>query len=183
MVTTQHITTAEQLFEAGDIGRCELVRGELIRMSPSSFRHVDIALRLGAKLLNYVESRGLGKVVGAEGGFVLERQPDTVRAPDVAFVRKDRLPPPEKEAFYFEGPPDLAVEVLSPSDRAGAVQGKVRQWLTAGCAAVWVVDPASRSVRVCHPDGEARVLSGDDHLEGGELLPGFTLPLAEIFRA
>ncbi|MHC4934337.1 MAG: Uma2 family endonuclease, partial [Planctomycetota bacterium] len=108
------ITTAEQLLRAGDIGRCELVRGELRMMIPPGFAHGRITIKLTGPILKHVEANGLGIVVAAETGFLLARDPDTVRAPDIAFVRAARGPGPERG--YFPGAPDLAVEVLSPDD-------------------------------------------------------------------
>ena len=137
------ITTAEQLADAPDLGRCELVRGELIMMSPAGSEHGGIIAEFTAILRDFVKDHKSGKVFGAETGFIIGRDPDTVRSPDVSFVEKARLPPKLPRGF-FPGPPDLAVEVLSPSDRAGEVQAKVQDWLAAGCLAVWVVDPENR---------------------------------------
>jgi Uma2 family endonuclease len=117
MATTQTITTAEQLLQAAGLGRCELVRGELIMMTPAGFRHGCIASTINRVLGNFISQRGLGVVTGAETGFQIGRNPDTVRAPDVAFIGADRVPE-SKPAGYFPGAPDLAVEVLSPGDRA-----------------------------------------------------------------
>jgi Uma2 family endonuclease len=182
MSSTHSITSAEQLLHATDLGRCELVRGVLKMMSPAGFEHGRIAARLAARLVGFVEERDLGIVVGAETGFRIARDPDTVRAPDVAFIRRRRLPSGPMTGF-FPGAPDLAVEILSPDDRAGQVLAKVRDWLAAGCEAVWVVDPGTRSVSVYGPSGGARVLGPDETLDGGEVLPQFALPTAEIFAA
>jgi len=180
VTTTEHITTAEQLLQASGLGRCELVRGELVMMTPAGFTHGRIAGRIAVRLGSYVETHALGVVTTAEAGFQIGHDPDTVRAPDVAFVRAERVPADEPSGFY-QGAPDLAVEVLSPNDRAGDVVAKVRQWLAAGSAAVWVVDPDSRTVRVYRSDGEVVWLAAADTLSGGHLLPGFALPVAEIF--
>jgi len=134
MATTAEITTAEQLFEAPDLGPCELVRGELIMVSPPGYVHGSIEARLARALGNFVEANGLGDVLAGEPGFIIARDPDTVRAPDVAFVRAERIPAGERTRF-FEGAPDLAVEVLSPNDRASEVNAKVQDWLDAGCQA------------------------------------------------
>ncbi|MHC4974835.1 MAG: Uma2 family endonuclease [Planctomycetota bacterium] len=173
------ITTAEQLLRAGDIGRCELVRGELRMMIPPGFAHGRITIKLTGPIVNHVEAHDLGTVVAAETGFLLSRDPDTVRAPDIAFVRAERGPGPERG--YFPGAPDLAVEVLSPDDRPGYVREKVAEWLEAGSHAVWVADPRARSVTVHAPAGEPRVLQESDTLEGGDVLPGFALAVREIF--
>ncbi|MHC4134084.1 MAG: Uma2 family endonuclease [Planctomycetota bacterium] len=173
------ITTAEQLLRAGDIGRCELVRGELRMMIPPSFQHGRSTIKLTGPILNHVEAHGLGTVAAAETGFLLSRDPDTVRAPDIAFVRAARGPGPDRG--YFPGAPDLAVEVLSPDDRPGHVREKVAEWIEAGARAVWVVDPRTRTVTVRTPPGDPRVLQETDTLGGGDVLPGFTLAVREIF--
>lgn len=182
MATTQTITTAEQLLQATDLGRCELLRGELAMMSPPGFEHGRIALRLGGRLSAYVEKQSLGVVVGGDPGFLIAQDPDTVRAPDVAFIGSDRVPGTPIDG-YFQGAPDLAVEVLSPTDRAGEVLAKVQDWLDAGCRAVWVVDPKTRTVTVYHSRTEIVVLRESDELTGGEVVPGFAVPVAEIFAA
>lgn len=174
------ITTAEQLLRAGDIGRCELVRGELRMMIPPGFLHGRITIKLTGPILNHVEAHGLGTVVAAETGFLLARDPDTVRAPDIAFVRAARGPGPERG--YFPGAPDLAVEVLSPDDRPGYVREKVAEWLEAGTGEVWVVDPRARTVTVHAPSSpDPRVLQETDTLEDRDVLPGFALAVREIF--
>lgn len=180
MAATQTITTAEQLLNAPDLGRCELVRGELIMMSPAGFEHGYVAMALGRLLGNFVSERGLGLVLGAETGFQIGRDPDTVRAPDLGFVRAERVPDKLPRGF-FQGPPDLAVEVLSPDDRASELTGKVQGWLEAGCRSVWVVDPETRTVTVYRSRREVEVLGVDDPLSGGDLLPGFSIPVGQIF--
>ena len=172
------ITTAEELLRAQDIGRCELVRGELRMMVPPGFEHGRIQNRIGRRLGDLVESRNLGVVVG-EIGFVLARNPDTVRAPDVAFVRSGRVAGPNPG--YVEGAPDLAVEILSPDDRPGYVRDKVAEWLEAGTGAVWVVDPRDRTVTVHRSRRKAVVLGEADVLRGDSALADFELAVREIF--
>lgn len=172
------ITTAEELLKAQNIGRCELVRGELRMMVPPGFEHGGIALRIGRRLDEYAEPRGLGVVV-VETGFLLSTKPDTVRAPDAAFVRAERVKGTIRG--YFPGAPDLAVEVLSPGDRPGEVSEKVSEWLQAGAQAVWVLDPADRTVTI-HAAGQwPRRLGPEDVLCGGNALPGFEIVVGEIF--
>jgi Uma2 family endonuclease len=180
MATIEHITTAEQLLEAPGLGRCELVRGQLLMMLPAGFEHGRIVTRVNHRLGSFVERERLGVVTGAETGFVIAREPDSVRAPDVGFVRADRAPPGPVFAF-FEGPPDLAVEVLSPGDRAGEVLAKVQDWLQAGCRVVWVVDPSRKTVAVHDDRRQAVTLHESDTLTGGDVVPGFSVPVAEIF--
>jgi len=173
------ITTAEQLLRAQDVGRCELIRGKLHEMIPPGAEHGRITMSLGQRIYRHVEQRGLGTVFAAETGFVLARDPDTVRAPDVAFVRAGRPAPPRRG--YYPEAPDLAVEVLSPDDRPGYVRDKVAEWLEAGAAAVWVVDPERRICAVHEKGRESRVLHASDTLDGGEVLPGFELEVRAIF--
>ena len=160
--------TAEQLYDLPDDGmQYELVRGQLRVMEPPGAEHGWLAVRLGARLLAFVEARGLGAVF-VESGYVLERGPDTVRGPDITFVRTDRLPSADRWHCFVEGAPDLAVEIRSPRDRRGEMEEKVGEYFAAGTSLVWVVDPARRSIAVRRPDG-------------GDVLPGFSLPLAELF--
>jgi len=177
----EQITTADELLHAVDLGRCELIRGELIMMSPAGFNHGWIAIRIGSRIANFVEAHGLGMPIGAETGFLISRNPDTVRAPDAGFVRAERLGPKPIQGF-FPGSPDLAVEVLSPDDRRAEVLAKVQMWLDAGCQAVWIVDPLKRTVAV-HRSGVATTHLGEnDTLTESDLLPGFMLRVAEIFE-
>ena len=121
-----------------------------------------------------------GVVLGAETGFKIASDPDTVRAPDAAFIRADRVTGELPQGF-FPGSPDLAVEVLSPEDRASEVLAKVECWLHAGCSDVWVVDPKTCSVAIYRPGGTAVILEAEDTIDGGNLLPGLKIPVARIF--
>jgi len=180
MATTEQITTAEQLLHTPGLGRCELLRGELIMMSPAGFEHGRIVINITVPLGNYLREHPIGVLTGAETGFYIGRDPDTVRAPDVAFIRNERIPPTPMKGF-FPGAPDLAVEVLSPEDRAGEVLAKAHDWLDAGCRGVWVIDPRTRTVSVYRSRSQIVVLGGSDVLSGGDLLPGFTVPVGELF--
>lgn len=173
------ITTADELLRAGDIGRCELVRGEFRRMIPAGGEHGRIAATLTCQLGSHVRSRGLGRIYAAETGFLLARDPDTVRAPDVAFTRAERGPPPPRG--FVPGAPDLVVEVVSPDDRPGYVREKIAEWLEAGAAAVWVVDPDARTVTAHAPARSPCVLGEADTLDGGDLLPGLALAVRDVF--
>ena len=175
-----HITTAEQLLKAGDIGRCELIRGTLHMMSPSGYPHGVLCARLAKLIANHVDAKKLGAVLGAEAGFYIERDPDTVRAPDVAFLRAERVANPPKRGF-FPGAPDLAVEVLSPDDTASEVLAKVHDWLSAGTIAVWIVDPERKTIAVHRRDQPVRMHKEGDELEAGEPLPTLRLSLREVF--
>ena len=158
--------------------RTELVRGRLIVREPAGWTHGVVAMNIGAKLAAHVNQHGAGVVLAAETGFRLESDPDTVRAPDVAFVARDRIP--ESPRGFPALAPDLAVEVLSPDDRAGEVLAKVGEWLSAGTKLVWVVDPARFLARVYRADGSETAVSVDSTLDGEDLLPGFSCPLASV---
>ncbi len=174
------LLTAEDLYDVpGDARRYELVRGRLHVSEPPAFTHGALAIRIGALLLAFVRPRKLGAVV-AETGYVVERGPDTVRGPDVSFVRRERVPVGRAADKFVEGTPDLAVEIRSPGDRPGEIAETVAEYLRAGCSLVWVVDPRKRVVRVHTPDGMTRVLRDGEMLDGGTVLPGFTAPVSEF---
>lgn len=179
MATATQLTTANQLLEA-NLPHCELIAGEIVKMSPAGFNHGRFALRIGTALDNFVTPRRLGVVVSAEPGFQIAHDPDTVRAPDMAFVRAERIPPGGEEGF-FQGAPDIAVEVVSPNDRANEVLAKIQDWLQAGCLLVWVVDPRNRTISAYGSSGEITVLNETDTLTGGDVLPGFSVPVNDIF--
>jgi Uma2 family endonuclease len=183
-MTTRAMMTADQLLELSATSECryDLIRGELIEMSPAGARHGRIAATLARLVGNFVAEYGLGVVFAAETGFILTQQPDTVLGPDAAFVRSDRLPPDEEQDGYLRLAPDLAVEVISPSDRAGQVSDKVAEYLDAGVRLLWVIEPRRRIVTAYTPDRHALILREHDELDGGDVLPGFHLPVAELFR-
>jgi Uma2 family endonuclease len=178
---TDHITTAEELLNAtADLGRCELVRGELVMMSPGRGRHAAVGMKIGRSLLNFVEANGLGEVFDSSAGYVVARNPDTVREPDVSFLCNERLKQQDLDAFLV-GAPDLAVEVLSPGNTAAEMRGKMTDYFDAGCRVVWIVDPLRRSVTIHRPDAHPVFLTEDDPLAERELLPGFSLLVGDIF--
>jgi Uma2 family endonuclease len=179
MVAIAHTVTAQQLFEMPDQERFELVQGELVPMSPPGFDHGCIVLDVAAALREFVQAGKLG-LVAVEAGFCLSHDPDTVRSPDVAFVRAERIPHGGVRAF-FQGAPDLAVEVISPSDRASEVISKAQDWLQSGCTVVWVIDPETKTVTAYSNGPQTLFLSAKDTLTCEELLPGFRLPIARVF--
>lgn len=175
--------TAEDLYGLPDEDQdYELVEGRLVVSEPPGWTHGSIAVHVSAVLHAFVRAHGLGRVV-VDSGYVLARRPDTVRGPDVSFVRTVRLPAPDVAHRFYEGAPDLAVEIVSPDDRAAEVARKVAGYLRAGSGAVWVVYPDTRSVVVHTPDGLARLLGPDDVLTGGDALPGFAVTVGELFPA
>ena len=174
------VQTAEDLLHFHEPGKtAELVRGVLLVREPPSTSHGERAARLTVRVGGFVERAGLGKIFAQDTGFKIERDPDTVRAPDLAFVASDRLAQIPQEG-YAEVTPDLVAEILSPADRPGEVLEKVGQWLSAGARLVWVFDPIRRHARVYRADGTVAIVGPDDELDGEDVLPGFRSPLADI---
>lgn len=172
--------TAEELLYLDLAGkRAELVRGVLVVREPAGYHHGDVVSELAYRLTNHVKAGGLGRILAAETGFKLATDPDTVRAPDIAFIPAERLPTPPPAGFANLAP-DLVVEVLSPGDRPGEVLAKVADWLEAGTRLVWVVDPIRRVARVYRADGSESLLGPGDTLDGEDVVPGFRCPLADI---
>ena len=160
----------------------ELVRGVLVVREPAGYRQGGVTARLIKLLMDHVEATGLGDVLAAGTGFKPSADPDTVRAPDVAFVSRERLPDPETQGYPALAP-DLVVEVLSPRDRPGETLAKVADWLTAGSRLVWVIDPGRRAAHVYRQDGSESVLTEDESLQGEEVVPGFECPLRALLGA
>lgn len=159
--------------------RTELVRGRMIVREPAGFQHGSVAMAIAARLHDFVRRNALGRVLAAETGFRLFTNPDTVRAPDVAFVRRERIPDPMPRGFAAFAP-DLVVEVRSPADRPGEVADKVADWLRAGTRLVWVIDPDQRDAHVHRPDGTISHVTSEGALDGEDVLPGFSCPLADV---
>lgn len=181
-MTATKLVTAEQLSCMPDDGyRYDLIDGVLIRMPPPNFEHGELSGEIGWYLQNHVRPDRLGVVVGAETGFLLARDPDVVLAPDAAFVRADRLPPRDQWRQYLPLAPDLAVEIVSPSERLTKVAEKAARYLAYGTRLVWVLHPRRRTVTVYTPDGGVRVLRTGDVLDGGDVLPSFRVPVADLF--
>jgi Uma2 family endonuclease len=182
MSSTSTPVTAAQLAALPDRGkRYELVDGVLRTMTPAGNLHGKVAARLTARLLGHVEARELGVVYAAETGFLIRRDPDTVLAPDVAFVRQGRLDALGETAGYLPLTPDLVGEVVSPSDSYSEVEDKALRWLAAGCRMVLVVDPGTRTVQVYRAADRIVVLDLQGRLEGEDVVPGWVLSVAELF--
>lgn len=182
MSTQVQPVTAEELLRMPDDGfRYELVEGEVRKMTPAGGEHGRIALNVGYFLKDHVRANGLGTVYAAETGFKVASDPDTVRAPDVAFVRKERADAMGTIQGYLPGAPDLAVEVISPGDTYSEVEEKVLEWLDAGARMVLVVDPRKGTATAYLSRDDIRVLSEDDVLDGGDVVPGWKVPVKELF--
>jgi Uma2 family endonuclease len=176
------LITAEQLLQMPNDGfRYELVEGELRKMAPAGSEHGYIASEILSELRNHVKAIGLGRTFAAETGFRLASDPDTVRAADAAFVSRERVEEVGRIRTYWPGAPDLAVEVLSPSDTYSDVHEKVLEWLDAGTRLVAVVDPRETTVTVYRSRDDIRVLTSDDVLDGADVVPGWRLEIRELF--
>lgn len=161
--------------------RYELVRGELRKINPAGNVHGYRAGRIFSRLEQHVDANGLGRAYIAETGFIIYSNPDTVRAPDAAFVSKERLEAEGEVEGYWPGAPDLAVEVVSPNDTHSEVTGKALEWLEAGCKMVLVVEPKRKTATVYRSREDIRILTEGDTVDGADVVPGWRLPVAEIF--
>ncbi len=181
-MTTTDLITADELLQMKDDGfRYELVRGELIKMSPAGHQHGRIVLNFTTPLDQFVRANQLGAVYAAETGFKLATDPDVVRAPDAAFIRRERVDAVGLTTGFWPGAPDLAAEVVSPGDTYAEVQDKIADWLDAGTHLVVVVNPSTQIVTLYHSRNDVRILAIDDVLDGGEVVPNWTLPVRDLF--
>ena len=183
MSTTTQLITAEQLFHMPkeEAWRCELIEGMLTKMSPAGTEHGDISLTLGGLLWQHVRANKLGKVLAAETGFKVASNPDTVLAPDAAFIRREEFERIGMTKKFWPGAPDLAAEVMSPDDTVRQTDEKAKAWLAYGARMVWVVNPKQRTVSVYRPDADVVVLTEGDALDGEDVVPGFRCHVSEIF--
>lgn len=182
MLVDEKLMTADEfLRQAPQDKRSELVRGAMLVMDPAGWEHGDLAGRMLVLLHNSITSHKLGRVFAAETGFVLRHDPDTVRAPDVAFVTNERFESQKRRRGFFDGAPDLAVEVASPDESSDDIQDKVIDYLEAGTHIVIYLHPRTKTITVYHALNHIRVLTLKDTLDGGDVLPGFHIPLTDIF--
>ena len=172
--------TGAELYAMGDIGRTELVRGEIIRLMPTGHPHGYIEAMIAALLVMFVRKHRLGRVLTGEVGVYTEHDPDTVRGMDVAFISHERLAQ-VKSKSYLDVAPELVVEVMSPDDRWSEVQQKLAEYFAVGVQLIWVVDPRLEQVHVYRSLTDIDRLTNEDNLTGGEVLPGFAVPVAELF--
>ncbi|HEV7891830.1 MAG TPA: Uma2 family endonuclease [Pyrinomonadaceae bacterium] len=187
MSTTTRLITADELLvmprrdEHGNYCILELIRGEVRRMSPSGVTHGIFCSEVGAEVRDFVKANDLGVVCGAETGFIVERDPDSVLGADVAFISQERLAKIENPDKFGPFAPDLAVEVMSPSNTVSEMEEKAALYFAAGARAMWVFNPKKKTVTVYNSPSDVRVLSEHDTLEGGDVLPGFKLELSKLF--
>jgi Uma2 family endonuclease len=182
MATANQLITAEELLRMPDDGyRYELVRGDLRRMALAGHLHGRIAINITTPLDRHVRAQNLGVVCAAETGFKLASDPDVVRAPDVAFIRRERVEDVGDVEGYWPGAPDLAVEVISPSDTYSDVQEKVFDWIEAGTRMVVLVMPRKRTVTIYRSLTDIVMLTERNTLDGGDVVPGWKIPVSEVF--
>jgi Uma2 family endonuclease len=178
----KQLFTAEELERLPAVGRrLELVKGKVYEMAPAGGRHGYVAMNSGMALGSHVSANDLGRVFAAETGFILRRNPDTVRAPDCAFISNRRLPSDEIPDSFIEMAPDLVIEVVSPSDSPREVREKAEEWLRAGVRLVWLLYPATRTAMVYRSLDDPTNLTEHDHLDGNDVVPGFTCPVGDLF--
>ena len=176
------LLTADDLLRLyGEGVRGELIRGMLCETMPTGHEHGKIVMNLGSALHNFVTPRGLGTLVASDSGVWLERDPDTVREPDIAFTTAEKIPLGARITGYAGVAPDLVVEVVSPSDSRRGVHDKAHMWLSHGVRLVWVVQPETRTVEVYRQDGDAATIAEPDTLDGLDVLPGFTCEVSAVF--
>ena len=180
-MNTATLITAEQLLEMPENRWNELVAGELREMTPPSCRHAAVISLLDGILGAHVRKHKLGAVLAGDPGFIVARDPDTVLGPDIAFIRAERLAAEPLGEGFREGAPDLAVEVLSPGQSPREGHEKALAWLDAGAVLVWVVNPARRTVTAYRSPSDIETLTVGAELDGGDLLPGFRCPIADLF--
>lgn len=183
MITEIKLITAEELeLIPQNDAHVELVKGEIVKMPPAGHEHGEVAGTMFAVIHTFVRRNKLGKVYAAETGFILARNPDTVRALDAAFVSAARAAQQTRRAGFFDGAPDLAVEVVSPEDTIGEIDARVIEYLDAGTRLVWIVHPRTRTITIYRSLDDVRVLTANDTMDGGDVLPGFAVAVKEIFE-
>ncbi|MBX3425147.1 MAG: Uma2 family endonuclease [Pirellulales bacterium] len=181
-MSTVALVTAEELLERyASQQRCELIAGEVVVMSPAGHNHGFVVSNIHIAFGGYARSGRLGRTFGAETGFLVERDPDTVRAPDLAFIAKENLPQRIPESAFWPGAPDFVVEVLSPEDRTAAVDKKIRTWLASGTRLVWVVDPELETVTIYRSPTDVSILARDGRIAGRDSIAGFECNVSEFF--
>ena len=180
--STTGLMTADELFRLGDTVRGELIRGVFCEMMSAGVEHGEIVMNLGGELRNFIRPRRLGRLIGSDAGVWLEREPDTVREPDIAFASAEKAPLGPRITGYLEVIPDLVVEVRSPTDSRREVHDKALMWLSHGVRLCWAVYPDTRTIDVHRPNAERVTLGEADALDGEDVLPGFTCAVSAVFE-
>jgi Uma2 family endonuclease len=178
----EKLITGEELLAMGDIGPAQLIRGRIVKMTPAGYPHGLTEFNIGALLHNFVRSKNLGWVLGGEAGVYTRRNPDSVRGVDVAFISRERLAQAQPGG-YLDVAPELIVEVVSPNDLWSEITSKLTEYFGIGVQMVWVVDPHKQQVHVYRSLTELVILSREDEITGGDVLPGFSVPVSEFFVA
>ncbi len=174
--------TADELLEMDARGeRGELIRGVFCKTMPTSPGHGFIAMKLGHLLLSALEKVGAGRVMGTDSGVRIEREPDTILAPDIGYYAFDRLPHDSDVSRITDVVPDIVAEVVSPSDTSREVAGKAAMWINAGVRLVWVVWPETKMIEVYRPGQPTVTLRETDTLTGMDVLPQFSTPVGDVF--
>ncbi len=183
-VTTESAppVTGDELYRMGDLGRTELVRGEIVRMSPTGFTHGYIESNFAAVLKTFVQQQKTGRVSSGEVGIYTGRNPDSVRAADVAFISNERMAQVKSQS-YLDVAPELVVEVLSPDDAWSDLMEKLDEYFACGVKLIWVADPRLQQVYVYHAVTQVERFTMKDTLTGSDVLPGFSVPVAELFAS
>jgi Uma2 family endonuclease len=176
----ESLISGEELLRRPDLGPCELVNGRVVPLMPTGDEHGDVEFELGTRLRLYGKESKRGRAVGGEVGIYIRRNPDTVRAADIIFISKERDVRP-KARGYFEIAPELVVEVLSPEDRTSKIKEKLRDYFSAGVLAVWLVDPVLRRMLIYRSPTDVTVLDERQVLTDEEILPGFSVPVSDLF--
>ena len=178
----ERLMTGEELARRPDLNPCELVNGRVVPMAPAGLIHGEVESRLDVELALYARETGSGRVLVGEVGIYTGRDPDTVRGADIVFISHERYAR-RGASVFLDVAPELVVEILSPEDRPGQVNDKIREYLAAGVDRIWFVNPRRRSVLVYRSSGQVEALEVGDTLRDEEILPGFALPLSELFQA
>ena len=174
----QKLITGEELLEMGDIGPCELVAGEIIKMSPTNVEHGYLENEIGRLLGNFVAGKKNGWVLTGEVGIFIQRNPDTIRAADVVFISKERVPERPRQGF-LEIAPELVVEIVSPTDRWSDLHDKIEEYFGIGVQWVWIVEPTRQVIRVYSAPTKVEIVA--EQLQGEGILAGFELSVSHLF--
>jgi len=179
--TETKLISGDELAQTGNLGPCELIEGRIVPMAPTGDEHGGIEINIGALLQEFVRTRQLGKVRLGEVGIYIQRNPDTVRGADALFISNERYAQ-KHSSSYLDVAPELVVEILSPHDSWSEVTQKLREYFAIGVLLVWVVDPQARMIYAYRSMTEVREFTEHDNLPGDEMLPGFSVKVAELFE-